>query len=99
MEIECPHCGKTVAVSIGGRKPLNIGVKNIYDALRSYGSVTLAAEELGCSRAYIYNELAKQGTTPKEVLATKQKVSIPLNNRTIRPGTGCSRGEKNDRKS
>jgi hypothetical protein len=76
MKIRCPHCGKIISVSTGGRKPLNIPVKKICDTLQSYHSVTLAAVELGCSRGYVYHELAKKGTTPREVMATKQKECI-----------------------
>jgi hypothetical protein len=76
MKIRCPHCGGEVTVGIGGRKPLNIGVKSVCDALQSCRSVTLAAAELGCSRGYIYHELGKHGTTPREVLAAKQKVVL-----------------------
>ena len=72
--INCPHCGKKVVLAKRnrlGRKPLNIGVKNIYDALRSCHDIALAAEKLGCSRAYIYMELAKHDATPREVIQRK----------------------------
>jgi DNA-binding NtrC family response regulator len=68
MKIRCPHCGKTISVSIGGRKPLNISVKNVCDTLRDCRDVPLAARKLGCSRAYIYTKLKKHGMTPREVL-------------------------------
>ena len=51
-----------------GRKLLGVSVITLYDALRDSGKVGPAAEELGCSRAYIYAELAKFGTTPKDVI-------------------------------
>ena len=76
MKIQCPHCGEIVVVSGLGRRPLNVGVKIVCDALRTHGSVTAAAKVLGLSRGYVYRELSKHGTTPREVLATKQKVSI-----------------------
>ena len=76
MKIECPHCGKTVVVNGLGRRPLNVGVEIVCDALRTHGSVTAAAKALGLSRGYVYHELAKHGTTPRDVLATKQKEHI-----------------------
>jgi AraC-like DNA-binding protein len=70
--ITCPHCGGEVpVVNRLGRRPLNIGVKIIYDTLRQSCSVALAAEKLGCSRGYIYQELKKQGMTPKQVIQEK----------------------------
>ena len=70
--INCPHCGQKVPVANRlGRKPLNIGVKNIYDTLKECRDITLTAEKLGCSRAYIYRELAKHAITPREVMQRK----------------------------
>ncbi len=54
---------------ISGHKLLNVSVISLCDALRDSSSVEQAAEKLGCSRAYIYKELAKYGTTPRD--ATK----------------------------
>jgi DNA invertase Pin-like site-specific DNA recombinase len=54
-----------------GRKKLNLPVKNIYDALRRHRGVAEVASELKCSRGYIYQELAKYGTNPKEVIEGK----------------------------
>jgi len=51
-----------------GRKLLGVSVITLYDALRDSGKVGPAAERIGCSRAYIYAELAKFGTTPKDVI-------------------------------
>jgi hypothetical protein len=77
MIVQCPHCGMIVHLGrVTGREPLSITVKNVCDALQAHGTVTAAAKELGCSRGYIYHELAKYGTTPKEVVAAKQKVAI-----------------------
>ncbi len=50
-----------------GRKMLEIPVINICDALRNSATITAAAKSLGCSRAYIHQELAKVGTTPQAV--------------------------------
>ena len=73
--VECPHCGKEVSIpktgKATGRKPLNIDVKNILDALRTYRDIALAASSLGCSRGYIYGALKKHGTTPREVIQEK----------------------------
>ena len=70
--INCPHCGHNIPIeNRTGRRPLDIGVKNICDKLRDCRDITLAAEKLGCSRGYIYRELAKYATTPREVMQRK----------------------------
>lgn len=71
MKIECPHCGKPVAVSSLGRRALNIPVINVYDALRVYRNVAAAANELGCSRAYIYEVLKANGLKLVDVISGK----------------------------
>lgn len=68
MNVQCPHCGKPVQVSGLGRKRLDIPLQNICDALQSCRSVVVAAQELGCSPAYIFAALKKNGLTPKDVL-------------------------------
>jgi hypothetical protein len=68
MIIQCPHCGKSVVVNGIGRKPFNIPVNNVYDALRLHRSVPAAANELGCSRAYIYKVLKANGLTVQDVI-------------------------------
>ena len=68
MIVECPHCGKPVAVNGFGRRPLNIVVTKVRDALRLHRSVPVAANELGCSRAYIYKVLKANGLKLKEVI-------------------------------
>ncbi len=67
MKLQCRHCGKSVVVNGIGRKPLNIAVNNVYDALRLHCSVPVAANELGCSRAYIYRVLKDNGMKLKDV--------------------------------
>jgi len=76
-ELESSVIGERVAAGMArakaeghrlGRKMLNLPVTSIYDALRSYKNIADAASELKCSRAYIYRELAKYGTNPKEVI-------------------------------
>ena len=64
--ITCPHCGQSVVVNGLGRKPFNMPVINVYDALRVYRGVTAAAKELGCSRALIYKILKANGMTVKD---------------------------------
>ncbi len=74
MLVQCPHCGGTVTVNGLGRKAFNMPVTNVYNALRLHHSVLAAANELGCSRAYIYKVLKANGLTPEDVikvLATK----------------------------
>lgn len=66
MIIKCPHCGKPVPVKRIGRKPLGIPVKKVCDALRACPTVSGAAVELGCSRAYIYKTLKDAGLTVRE---------------------------------
>ena len=56
-----------------GRKLLDVSVISLYDALRDSATVGAAAEELGCSRSYIYAELAKFGTTPRDVIEGRWK--------------------------
>ena len=57
MIIQCPHCGKTVAVNGLGRKPLNIPLKNVLESLQAYRGVRTAARELGCSPSVSYTHL------------------------------------------
>ncbi len=68
MLIKCSHCGEPVEVNGLGRKKLNIPLKNICEALCSYGSVAAAARELHCSEGYIFNALKAQGLKPANVI-------------------------------
>jgi len=54
-----------------GRRPLNITVTNVYDALRLHQSVPAAAQELGCSRGYIYKVLKADGLTVQDAIQGK----------------------------
>ena len=74
MLVQCPHCGKSVMVNGIGRKPLNIAVNNVYDTLRLHRSVVTAANELGCSRAYIYKIVKADGLTVQDVI--KGRVAV-----------------------
>lgn len=42
-----------------GRRKLNIPLKRIFDTLQHHQNIALAAQALGCSRGYIYQELRK----------------------------------------
>lgn len=68
MLVQCPHCGKTVVVNGLGRKPLNIPLKNVCDALQAHRSVGMAAKELNCSRGYIFNKLKAHGLKLRNVI-------------------------------
>lgn len=67
MIISCPNCGEKVVVNGLGRKPLNIPLKNVYEALWAHSSVAGAANELGCSQGYIFNVLKANGLKLKDV--------------------------------
>jgi len=68
MIVQCPHCGKLVVVNGLGRKPLNIPLKNVCEALEIYRSVRAAARELNCSQGYIFNALKANGLKLKDVI-------------------------------
>ena len=74
MKVQCPHCGGTVMGNGIGRKPLNIAVNKVHDALRRHRNVAAAANELGCSRGYIYKVLKTEGLTMQNVI--KGKVAV-----------------------
>jgi transcriptional regulator of acetoin/glycerol metabolism len=69
MIIQCPKCGSSVAVRGIGRPRLNIPVKKVYDTLQACSSVTLAAQELGCSRGFIYKILKDHGLSAKDIIS------------------------------
>ena len=71
MKVTCPNCGTKVAVGGLGRKPLDMPVKNILDKLRKYRSVAVVAQELGCSRGYIYSVLKANGLKLQDVVDGK----------------------------
>ncbi len=68
MKVQCPNCGNSVVVKGIGRKPLNIPLKNVCEALRIYRSVVEASLELGCSQGYIYNTLKANGLKLRDVI-------------------------------
>jgi hypothetical protein len=68
MKVQCPNCGESVAVKGIGRKPKNIPLKNVCDAIQTHRSVVDAAQELGCSPAYIFGVLKTNDLKVKDVL-------------------------------
>jgi transposase-like protein len=71
MLINCPRCGETIKINSPGRKPLNIPVIFICDALQLHRSVMAAAKELGCSRGYIYKVLKTSGLEVEDFVIRK----------------------------
>jgi len=67
MIIQCPYCSHSVLVNGLGRKPLNIPLKNVCEALRAHRSVVAAANELNCSQGYIFKVLKANGLKLKDV--------------------------------
>jgi len=67
MIIECPHCGKSVVVNGLGRKPLNIPLKIVCEAIQAHRSVVSAAKELNCSQGYIFKVLKANGMKLEDV--------------------------------
>jgi len=72
MIIQCPNCGEKIVVNGLGRKPLNIPLKNVYEALRAHGSVAAAANELHCSQGYIFKVLKANGLRLKDMVTSHQ---------------------------
>ena len=68
MILQCPNCGEKLVVNGLGRRPLNIPLKNICECLRRHCSVVAAAQELGCSPAYIFSVLKDNGLRAKDVV-------------------------------
>jgi hypothetical protein len=70
--IKCPHCGKPVAVNGLGRKRLNISLKNVCECLQTHHNVVTAANELGCSPAYIFGVLKDNGLKLRDVISGQE---------------------------
>jgi len=68
MIVKCPNCGKAVVINHLGRRRLELPVRNVCDTLRLHHSVLAAANELGCSRAYIYKVLKGERLTVQDVI-------------------------------
>ena len=74
VEVTCPKCGEKIRVKgTGGRKPKDLPVIFVCDKLRACRSVTQAAEELGCSRGYIYKVLKEAGLVVREIISGQIK--------------------------
>ena len=67
MIVRCQHCGKSVVVNGLGRKPLSISLKNVCEALQAHCNVVTAAQEIGCSQAYIFKALKANRLKLKDV--------------------------------
>ena len=68
MIVPCPNCGNSVVVNGLGRKPLNITLKNVCEALQAHQNIVAAARELGCSPAYIFGVLKANRLNLKDVV-------------------------------
>ena len=68
MIVTCPNCGKPVTVNGLGRRPLNIPLKNVCEALQTHRNVVAAAQELNCSQGYIFGILKENGLKLKDVV-------------------------------
>jgi hypothetical protein len=64
----CPKCGHQIQIQGLGRKPLNIPLINICEALRSCRNIREAANQMKCSQGYIYNALKARGLKLREVI-------------------------------
>ena len=73
MKVQCPNCGEIIAVNGIGRKAFNMPVTKVCDALQLHRSVLAAANELGCSRAYIYKVLKADGLTVQDVIRGQEQ--------------------------
>ena len=71
MKIQCPHCGKSVAVNGLGRKRLNIPLKNVCESLQAHKNMAAAANVLNCSQGYIFNVLKTNGLNLNDFKAVK----------------------------
>ncbi|MFC1951813.1 hypothetical protein ACFLYI_02075 [Chloroflexota bacterium] len=74
MKVQCPYCGKSVAVEGLGRKRLNIPLKNVCEALQAHRNVIAAANELNCSPGYIFGALKINGVKLRDIIRGSQKV-------------------------
>jgi len=71
MLVQCPHCGGTVAVNGLGRRPLNISLRIVCEALQIHCNAAAAANELNCSPAYIFGVLKATGLKLKDLVNSK----------------------------
>jgi len=75
VEVTCQQCGAKIKVrGTGGRKPKDFPVIFVCDKLQATGSVKKAAEELGCSRGYVYKVLKSAGLVVREIIIGQTEV-------------------------
>ncbi len=70
----CWNCGRPVPLQgrLGlGRKPLNIPLTKICEALQAHGNALGASKYLGCSEAYIFKVLKANSLKVEQVLEEK----------------------------
>ena len=80
-----------------GRPKLNLDFAQILGAVHRHRQVVAAAQELGCSDAYLHGRFKQAGLSLKQVLQARHpdKVNGPNETRSLvlsRPGQGVSRG-------
>lgn len=71
MITKCPYCGRKITVNGLGRKRLNIPFINVCESLQTHGSVLGAANDLNCSKGYIFGVLKANGLKLKDVMNGK----------------------------
>ncbi len=72
MKVRCPNCGNEISINGLGRRPLSIPLINICDSIKAQHGVRAAAQELGCSPAYIFKVLKSHGLTIKLLMEEKE---------------------------
>ena len=77
--IDSQDCGKPVVVNGLERKRLNIPLKHVCESLQAHRNVVTAANELGCSPAYIFGVLKVNGLKLKDVISATKDNTL-LNN-------------------
>ena len=65
MEINCPHCGKSVVVNGLGRKKGNYSVKIVLDTYRVCGSVRATARKVDMPPGTVWHILNDNGALNK----------------------------------
>lgn len=72
MKVQCPNCGKVVVVNGLGRKPLNIPLKIVCEALYACQGIEEAAREVNCSQGYIFKVLKANGLKLRDVINQRE---------------------------
>ena len=62
--------------TLRGRPPLNLGLRQILEAVQRHGQVVAAAREIGCSDAYIHVRLKRAGLSLLQVLEARDVASL-----------------------